>query len=342
MKATTTGIRGKKRLPFCNKVNTKLVRILANKLSLSFTPTPLHRTDRLSDHTGVDIWFKRDDLTGDIATGGNKVRKLEYLLADALKQGADTVLTTGGPQSNHAKATAALAVVAGLKPVLLLAGRDPQARRANLFIDSLMGADIRFSGARTAEEMEEALAVTEQQLRDEGSRPYVIPIGGSNGLGSLGYIDAYQEIEGHTFDWIVVTAGSGGTYAGLYLGNVYAGSKAKLLGISPWLPKKEITDRVKRCIWEIDAKWTDGELLIDDSYIGGGYGKLTEEAKQAITLLARLEAIMLDHVYTGKAMAGLLDYIQQGIISRGQKVLFWHTGGAPGLFAIQDQWTLRK
>jgi D-cysteine desulfhydrase family pyridoxal phosphate-dependent enzyme len=308
------------------------------KLALSFTPTPLHQLERLSERLGVEVWMKRDDLTGCIATGGNKIRKLEYILADALEKGADTVLTTGGPQSNHAKATAALAVKVGLKPVLVLAGSDPGRRQANLFIDQLVGADIRFSGARTAEQMEAALENTFSTLVQEGRKPYLIPIGGSNGLGTLGYIDAYREIEGHQFDWIVVTAGSGGTFAGIYMANKENTRPATLLGISPWLPKLEISERVKQCILEIQPDWQPEEFLIDDSYIGRGYGKLTPEAKQAINLLAREEAILLDHVYTGKAMAGMLDYIKKGRISSHDKVLFWHTGGAPGLLAMQDKW----
>jgi D-cysteine desulfhydrase family pyridoxal phosphate-dependent enzyme len=306
------------------------------KLALSFTPTPLHIAERLSEEAGVEIWLKRDDLTGCIATGGNKIRKLEYILADALAKGADTVLTTGGPQSNHAKATAALAVKVGLKPVLLLAGNDPKNRRANLFINALVGADIRFSGARTAAEMENALDAAYQQLAKEGKRPYLIPIGGSNGLGTLGYVDAYKEIEGHRFDWIVVTAGSGGTFAGIYLANKASSRPAKLLGISPWLAKDEISERIGKCIKEIKLNWEEEDFLIDDSYIGAGYGKMTPESVKAINRMARLEAIILDHVYTGKTMAGMLDYIQKGIIARNQKVLFWHTGGAPGLFAMQD------
>jgi D-cysteine desulfhydrase family pyridoxal phosphate-dependent enzyme len=308
------------------------------KLNLSFTPTPLHQLERLSERLGIELWMKRDDLTGCIATGGNKIRKLEYILADALEKGADTVFTTGGPQSNHAKATAALAVKVGLQPVLVLAGNDPGKRQANLFIDQLVGADIRFSGARTAKQMEVALENTFSELVQEGRKPYLIPIGGSNGLGTLGYIDAYREIEGNKFDWIVVTAGSGGTFAGIYLANKESAYPAKLLGISPWLPQAEISERVRQCIMELQPDFHQKEFLIDDSYIGRGYGKITPEAEQAINLLAREEAILLDHVYTGKAMAGLLDYITKGRITSQDKVLFWHTGGAPGLLALQDKW----
>lgn len=308
------------------------------KLNLSFVPTPIQRLDKLSIATGVELWMKRDDLTGCIATGGNKIRKLEYILADALLQGADTVVTTGGPQSNHAKATAALATKLGLCTMLVLAGRDPGKRQANLFLDQLVGAEIRFSGAYTPIEMEQALAQATNELKAQGRRPYTIPIGGSNGLGTKGYIDAYAELGEHDFDWIVVTAGSGGTYAGLHMANQRFARPAKLLGISPWLTREEIENRIYQCILELDPKWSKEPLLLDDGYIGPGYGKLTPEAQEAIELVAGLEAIILDHVYTGKAMAGLLDYIRQGRIASTAKVLFWHTGGAPGLVALQDRW----
>lgn len=309
-----------------------------NKLNLSFTPTPVHRLNRLSEEWGVELWMKRDDLTGDIATGGNKIRKLEYILADAIEQGADTVVTTGGPQSNHAKATAALATKAGLQAVLVLAGPDPQKRQANLFLDQLVGADIRFSGARTPSEQEESVEQVCAELRQQGRKPYPIPIGGSNGLGTYGYMDAYRELGDHDFDWIVVTAGSGGTYAGLYLANERYHRPAKLLGISPWLAHAEIEQRIADCINEVEPKLGKRSFMLDDRYIGPGYGKLTVAAQEAIEQVARLEAIVLDHVYTGKAMAGLFDYMRQGLITKRDKVLFWHTGGAPGLLAMQDHW----
>jgi D-cysteine desulfhydrase family pyridoxal phosphate-dependent enzyme len=334
------------------------------KLALSFTPTPLHPLHRLSEKLGVETWIKRDDLTGCIATGGNKIRKLEYILADALGKRADSVITTGGPQSNHAKATAALAVKVGLQPILVLAGAEPGERRANLFLDQLVGADIHFTGAVTPDQMERALEEKRAELSLLGKTPYVIPIGGSNGYGTLGYADAYLELGEHDFDWIFVTAGSGGTYAGLALGmrlDMLAERKKihpKLLGISPWLRKSEIEQRIEECMKEAQEITNkedrlkkqsnssqqqlfddySSNFIIDDRYIGKGYGRITAEAKEAIQLMAENEGILLDHVYTGKAMSGLIDYIQKGIIRKDEKVLFWHTGGAPGLLAIQDEW----
>jgi D-cysteine desulfhydrase family pyridoxal phosphate-dependent enzyme len=320
------------------------------KLTLSHTPTPLQFLPRLSEHTGVDVWMKRDDLTEGMGTGGNKVRKLEYILADALAKGAKTVVTTGGPQSNHAKTTAALAVKAGLTPVLVLAGKEPGHRRTHLFLNELLGAEMHFSKAYTPQQIEQALQDTYRKLDGQGRKPYLIPIGGSSGLGTLGYLDAYTELESQLksadqdlcFEWIVVTAGSGGTYAGLFIGQEQAGGRARLLGVSAWLSASDIRKRILHCMHEVLPDWADKPLAerirVDDRYIGPGYGKLTRPAQEAIQLVARTEAILLDHVYTGKTMAAVIDYIARGVIRPGERVLFWHTGGASGLFDVQERW----
>ncbi|WP_267879664.1 1-aminocyclopropane-1-carboxylate deaminase/D-cysteine desulfhydrase [Caldalkalibacillus mannanilyticus] len=229
---------------------------------------------------------------------------------------------------------------------------DPGHRKANLFLDQLVGAEICFSGAYTPKQMEKALDNAYSEWKERGRNPYIVPIGGSNGLGTLGYVDAYQELGEHDFDWIVVTAGSGGTYAGLALGVLLDqhNKQTKLLGFSPWLEKQEIEKRVHQCMEQAsellpaEQKETivalsfdrHERLLLDDQYIGSGYGRITPEASEAIRLFAQKEAILLDQVYTGKAMAGMLDYIQKGIIQPKEKVLFWHTGGAPGLFALDQ------
>lgn len=332
-----------------------------DKLNLSFIPTPLHRLERLSAQKDVELLIKRDDLTGSVATGGNKLRKLEYIFNDALEKGADTVITTGGPQSNHAKATAAVAAQLGLKAVLVHAGNDPGHRQANLFINELVGADIRFSGATTPETMERALLQTYESVQKEGYRPYMIPIGGSNGLGSVGYAQAYEELGNHDFDTIFVTAGSGGTFAGLYVANELRNLQAKLegrhikttklIGISPWLHKKEITKRIVDCVIQlIDVLQLEEQkakhildkiedtIIIDDQFIGRGYGHPTKKSLAAIRLLAKEEAIILDHVYTGKTMAALFDYLETCIVPSTAKILFWHTGGAPALFTLQNEW----
>ena len=310
--------------------------------------TPLQFLPRLSELMGREIWIKRDDLNGDILTAGNKKRKLAYLLADAKQRGADTILTTGGPNSNHARATAAASIQMGFTPVLVLAGRAPDARRGNYLLNSLMGVEMKFSGARTQEEMEAALADYADQLAQQGKRPYVIGVGGSNGLGSLGYLDAYEEMRrqaeqaGIRFDWLFAAAGSGGTLAGLIYGRDLARDQTRIVGISPWLKEEKIRQQIDRCLAELDRlaerKRTEQTGLgyqVSDAYLGKGYGVPTESGMEALRLLAQTEAILLDHVYTAKAMAGCLDFIRRGTVKPGEKVLFWHTGGAPGLFVLE-------
>ncbi|UFJ40234.1 pyridoxal-phosphate dependent enzyme [Brevibacillus humidisoli] len=311
--------------------------------------TPLQFLPRLSETLGRQIWIKRDDLNGDILTAGNKRRKLAYLLADAKQKGADTVLTTGGPNSNHARATAAMSIQMGLTPILVLAGREPDARRGNYLLNSLMGVEMKFSGARTQEEMESALRDYADQVAQAGKRPYVIGVGGSNGLGSLGYVDAYSEMKrqaaeaGVHFEWIFAAAGSGGTLAGLIYGRDLAGDQTEIVGISPWLKETEIRMRIDQCLAELDvlaeqrrtAERSGPAYRVSDAYLGKGYGVPTDTGMEALRLLAQSEAILLDHVYTAKTMAGCLDFIRSGIISPGANVLFWHTGGAPGLFVLE-------
>ncbi|MBO8165393.1 MAG: pyridoxal-phosphate dependent enzyme [Brevibacillus sp.] len=319
---------------------------------LKVTETPLQFLPRLSERLKREIWIKRDDLNGDILTAGNKLRKLAYLLADAKEKGADTVVTTGGPNSNHARATAAWAIRMGLRPVLVLAGREPDARRGNYLLNSLMGVEMKFSGARTQAEMEAALADYADQLAQSGRRPYVIGIGGSNGLGSLGYVDAYNEMKRQAeaanvrFDWLFAAAGSGGTLAGLICGRDLAGDATRIAGISPWLGESEIRQRIDHCLAELaELKKAEAEprmesesrqrYLVSDAYLGKGYGVPTDAGMEALRLLAQTEAIMLDHVYTAKAMAGCMDFIRRELVKPGERVLFWHTGGTPGLFVLE-------
>lgn len=324
------------------------------KLKLALTPTPLEHLRNLSEKIGVDLWVKRDDLTGDIVTGGNKIRKLEYILADAMKKGADTILTTGGLQSNHAKITSALAIKLGFKPILLLNGTEPKIKKANLFINDILGVEIRYINAKNQKEMNKAIERAAMELKEKGKKPYVIPVGGSNGLGCMGYIDAYHELEVQrkeknlNFDWEFVTAGSAGTFAGIYIGRQIHQSKSKLIGVSPWLSEIEIKEQIINCIYEgfnfIDNCYSRQHLIdpsnihIEDQFIGEGYGKPTKEGLHALKLLASSESILLDHVYTAKTMACLFHYIKRGLIAPNQSVLFWHTGGSPGLFSIEEQW----
>ncbi len=310
------------------------------RVQLALTPTPLQPLKRLSEHTGVEFYMKRDDLTGDIGLAGNKVRKLEYLLGQALAEGATHVLTTGGPQSNHARATAAAAARLGLKCVLVLAGRDPGSRLGNLLLDDLFGADIRFPGAVTKEDQARALGEAAAEIRAAGGVPYVVPIGGSTPLGVVGSYHCYEELAGQLpgDSWICTTTGSGGTHAGLALGAALLGGAKRVHAFSIWQPASYLVPLTERLVQEAAALLgrevpASPPIHVDDAYLGPRYGKASPACLEAIRLVARLEGIVLDHVYTGKAMAGVLDYIRRGIIRPGERVVFVHTGGAPAIFA---------
>lgn len=310
--------------------------------------SPLHFLPRLSAILDREIWIKRDDANGDILTVGNKKRKLKYLLNDAILKGADTVITTGGPNSNHARATAAMAIQLGLKPILVLGGHKPESKRGNYFLNHYMGVDVVFSGASTQKEMGQALNQHAENVKAEGLRPYVIGVGGSNGLGSLGYVDAYDELKEQAegkkvqFDWLFASAGSGGTIAGLIYGCNLHKDTTRIVGVSSGQKTADIKVQIESCLQEAASlKGDDRKLHLDDlpvylhdEYIGEGYGYPTDGGMEALQLLASKEAIMLDHVYTAKTMAGCIDYIRKEIVKPGEKVLFWHTGGTPGLFAI--------
>ncbi|HWR06250.1 D-cysteine desulfhydrase family protein [Sporomusa sp.] len=304
--------------------------------------TPLEYLARFSQVAGREIWIKRDDCNGDILTSGNKQRKLLNLLRDAHNHSADVVLTSGGPQSNHARATAALAIKSGLKPVLVLGGEEPEIPTANYLLNRLMNVQMIFTGAKTQEEMNDAVHQQAEKLRRDGHTPYSIPVGGSNGIGSAAYVEAYKELKRQNqeivFDWLFVAAGSGGTMSGLLIGKHMFADTTRIVGISPWLPAVQIRDKVDQCIKEtlsvlgVGIKVNLEDILISDAYIGDGYGIPTQEGITALKLLAQTEAILLDYSYTSKTMAACLQYIDQGIIKPSEKVLFWHTGGAPSIF----------
>ncbi len=320
-------------------------------LELAQKPTPLHRLNRMSELLDIDLWIKRDDLTGDILTCGNKIRKLEYIMADAVDKKADTVIVAGGIQSNLAKTTAALAVRLGISPVMVLAGEKPYIAKGNFFLASLLGVETRFVEISHPSELATAMKDVSKELENEGARPYIVGFGASNGLGTMGYVEAYKELtvqmrkEGVEFDHQFLAAGSGGTLAGIMAGSIFENSNSLITGISPWLSSSEVKESVWKCIREmegfLDIKPGSIKLKkdveVDDSYIGSGYGIPTRECINAIRKLAREEAILIDHTYTGKAMAALLDYVEKGRVKPGEKVLFWHTGGAPALFTLEAE-----
>ncbi|KAB0681483.1 D-cysteine desulfhydrase [Aureimonas leprariae] len=325
------------------------------RLRFAHLPTPLEPMERLSRHLGGPrLWIKRDDATG-LAGGGNKTRKLEYLMADALAEGADTVVTQGAVQSNHARQTAAAAAKLGLACRLLLENRTESEDEAyllngNVLLDRLFGATIsmRPNGADMAAEME-ALAA---QLRAKGAKPYVIPGGGSNPVGALGYSNAALELvaqataQGLAIDHLVHATGSAGTQAGLAAGLAMLRSDIRLLGIGVRAPK----DRQEASVFALANRTAEhmglGAIVAREAieancdYVGAGYGVPTEGMVEAVKLLARLEGVLLDPVYSGKGMAGLIDLVGKGHFPKDSDVVFLHTGGAQGLAGYPDAFGL--
>lgn len=304
-------------------------------LALAQRPTPLHRLDRLSADLGLDLWVKRDDLTG-FGLSGNKVRKLEFLLAEARSQGADTVITCGGLQSNHARATAVAARQLGLAPVLLLRGERPEVPDSNLLLDHLLGAEVHtctpddYRHRRT--ERMEALA---EQVRARGGVPYVVPEGGSNGLGAMGFVRAAHEVAWQApdgFDHVVVAVGSGGTLAGLALGP----RLGHVHGVAVCDDRPYFVDAVERIAAEarshgagaLPPAGTSWDVV--EGYQGPAYAVATPAIWASVQRAARQEGLLLDPVYTGKAFHMLCCEAEAGRLSG--RVLFWHTGGAFGLF----------
>lgn len=313
------------------------------RLEFIGAPTPLEYLPRFSDYLGRDIFIKRDDVTP-MAMGGNKLRKLEFLAADALREGADTLITAGAIQSNHVRQTAAVAAKLGLNCVALL--ENPIGTRAENYLTNgnrllldLFNVQIEMCDALTdpAAQLEELATRVEAQ----GFRPYVIPIGGSNALGALGYVESALEIaqqcEGAvSLSSVVVASGSAGTHAGLAVGLEQLMPDVELIGVTV---SRSIADQKPKVVTlqqavaqqlDVQAK---ADILLWDDYFAPGYGTPNEEGQEAIKLLARLEGILLDPVYTGKAMAGLIDGITQKRFKDEGPILFVHTGGAPALFA---------
>ncbi len=315
------------------------------RFPLAQLPTPLEPLARLSREFGVHLWIKRDDQTG-LAGGGNKTRKLEYLVADALAQDADTLVTVGAVQSNHCRQTAAAAVRAGLRCVLVLRGHPPAAVTGNLLLDHLLGAEIRWAGDRPRDTVYAEVVAAE---RAAGRRPYGIPLGGSTVLGAAAYAAAVLELKeqaeawGVTFDRIVFASSSAGTHAGLVVGAQLAGWRTELLGISVDLPAPELQRLVAPLATETAARlgaphtYAPADIRVDADYLGRGYAVMGAPEREAIERFARAEAILVDPVYTGRAAAGLLDLIRRSAIKPGETVLFWHTGGVPALYAYADE-----
>jgi D-cysteine desulfhydrase len=317
-----------------------------------YTPhaTPIEHLAYLSRHLGgPDIFIKRDDLLG-LSAGGNKTRKLEFLVADALAQGADTLVTVGAVQSNHCRLTLAAAVKEGLKCRLVLEERvpgsyDPKASGNNLLFD-LLGVEA-VTVVKGGADLGGAMQAVADELRAEGRKGYVIPGGGSNALGALGYVACAEEVLGQSFDMglkidhMVCASGSAGTHAGLLTGLVANNAQIPLTGVSVRRPVAEQIPLVHGLAQKTAellgvAAPSENQTVVDDRWVGPGYSLPTDEMVEAVRTLARLEGVLLDPVYTGKAMAGLIGQVKEGRYRKGENILFLHTGGAPALYAYRD------
>ena len=305
-----------------------------DRIPLAILPTPMYKLENLSRILGTNVWIKRDDMTG-VGLGGNKVRKLEFLLAEAKKQGAELVFTTGGAQSNHAMLTAACAKRLGMTPILILKKRGVTERKGNQLLEYLMGVDVRFMDTDSYDDIYAEMDRVGKML---GKPYYKIPCGGSNALGALGYVNCMREIaaSGVHFDRVVCATGSGGTHAGVALGAKLYMPGTKTLGVMvDDDPFDEITPGIMRGAAELLG--ADVEISADDvkllNMVGPGYAIPSEEGNAAIRLLAENEGLFLDPVYTGKAFAGLVKLAREGVFKPDENVLFLFSGGAGGLFA---------
>ena len=312
-----------------------------DRISLVHGPTPIVRRAGLDALVGAEVWIKRDDATGG-AESGNKVRKLEYLMGDALAKKAKTVLTCGGLQSNHARATALVSAQLGLKSVLFLRVSDPNTAlpaAGNVLLDRLAGAEIRFVSPDEYRDRMAVMAKASESI--EGA--YVIPEGGSNGLGSLGYVDAMREVSEQTterFDVVAHACGSGGTAAGVALGAAVHGIANHVWAFAVCDDRSYFERTIARIVEEsraVDRSLPAAMPVIDDRAKGPAYGVMNDEQKRFVVEVARASGVVLDPVYTGKALYGVQQAVNRGDIARGARVLFIHTGGLPGLLAQGDE-----
>ncbi|MFQ5914374.1 MAG: 1-aminocyclopropane-1-carboxylate deaminase/D-cysteine desulfhydrase [Nitrospinota bacterium] len=319
--------------------------VLPPKVNLAVLPTRLERLERYSARRGREIWIKRDDLT-EAGAGGNKIRKLEYLLRAAMDEGADTLVTCGGLQSNHARTTAILGRRLGLESVLVLRGNPADALEGNYLLDRLVGAEVAYVNAEEYERRDEVLARVSNDLRARGRKPYVIPEGGSNALGAMGYVEMIGELKAQTqalglsFDSILCPVGSGGTFAGILMGIALYGFAVRAYGVNVQRDGEYFIQYVD-AIFEKAAtelgfpvRIPREEIRIIEGYVGLGYGLNTPKEMSLIAGLAREEGMLLDPVYTGKTFHALDNLIDEGKAPAdlGETILFVHTGGIFGLF----------
>ena len=322
------------------------------RLHFAHLPTPLEPMPRLSEELGgPNLWIKRDDCTG-LSSGGNKTRKLEFLMADALEKSADTIITQGATQSNHARQTCAIAAKLGLKCHILLEDRtgyhdEAYAHNGNVLLDQLHGASISIRPGDS--DMNAEMEQLAQQLRDDGKKPYVIPGGGSNEIGALGYVNAAFELTHQAnerslrIDHLVHATGSAGTQAGLVLGMEAMNSRIPIYGVSVRADKQKQEENVYGLVQrtaEFMGYSPDlvarGKVVANSDYVGPGYGLPTDAMVEAVKMMACCEGILLDPVYAGKGFSGLIDLVRRGHFKKGENVVFLHTGGSVSLFAYPN------
>ena len=308
------------------------------RIKFAHLPTPVEPLPRLSTElAGPNLFVKRDDLTG-LAFGGNKIRKLEYLLAEAQSHGARTIITAGAVQSNHCRQTAAACAHLNFDCILILSGEKPSSVTGNLLLDQLFNARIIFT---SQQERDQTLQKTFQEAWESGKRPYLIPYGGSNTTGATAYTFAMKELLDQNYqpDWIIFASSSAGTQAGLVVGARLFGFKGNILGISVDETEADLKAHVASLASETadflgeKINFLPQDIMVSADYLGGGYGVMGAPEIEAMRLFARQEGLLLDPVYTGRAAAGLIDLIRKGFFKREENVLFWHTGGTPALFS---------
>ena len=319
------------------------------RIALANLPTKIEKLERLSNELrGPEIYIKRDDLT-ECGVSGNKIRKLEFVVADAIEDGTDTLITCGWTHSNHARATAIIAARLGMKSILVLRGTRPNQYEGNLFLDKLMGAEIRYVTLEDYERRNELMEEIAEELKNKGHKGYLIPSGATNELGIWGYIKAAQEIKEQLdekkikLDAIITAVGTGGVYAGLIIGKALFDLSPIIYGINV----EENETYYKNAVYELIGKWQEKydtsvqiskeDIEIIDGYVGLGYGLSGPQERETIKMVAQKEGIILDPVYTGKAMHGLIEEIKKGRFKKGEKILFIHTGGIFGLMGATKE-----
>lgn len=333
------------------------------RFACSNLPTPLERLGQLSDRLGVNLLIKRDDQTG-LAFGGNKARKLDFIMADVLAQKCDSVITWAGVQSNWCRQTVAAARKVGVKPILILFKRPnlPADADGNLFIDLLFDSDVKIvevESGKNIMELGEIGAFIEEVTEEErrkGNKPYIAPIGGSltegsmtKPLGAISFVNAFLEMQKQTEalnvnpDYVILATSSGSTQAGLMVGAQLVNSQTKVVGISVSEEKATMEHCIEKIAEETFEEFGATSLnsrenvVVFDDYIAGGYGILNRETAHALRLVAETEGILLDPVYTGRAMVGLIDLVEKGYFKKGDNIVFWHTGGTPALFPYREK-----